>query len=91
MALYTLTGDDAFDDEEYDLLEGLTAAARELDQDQVREGRREEMRRLKYFDVYAEIPANSFDGEVVDTRWVDVQKCGFVRSRIVGKQFANER
>eukprot|EP00975_Prorocentrum_lima_P005975 1291294-Prorocentrum_lima.AAC.1 len=49
------------------------------------------MRRLKYFDVYFEIAANNFDGEVVDTRWVDVQKGGFVRSRIVGKQFANER
>ena len=91
MVLCALTEETTPEDEEHDLLEGLSWHEQELDQEQVREGRREERRRLKHFEVYEEIPEDTFDGEVVDTKWVQTPKEDFVRCRIVGKQYANER
>ena len=52
-----------------------------LDLRLVKEGRLDELRRLKHFDVY----------EVVDeceAKWVDRQRGDKVRSRIVARQFA---
>eukprot|EP00971_Amphidinium_carterae_P348914 6490741-Amphidinium_carterae.1 len=73
---------------EYDLLSDYVG---DLEHDQVREGRADEVRRLEHFDVKTEIDSHSYYGPVIPTRWVDVQKePQRVRSRVVGQQFKTE-
>ena len=56
----------------------------------VREGRLDELKRLKHFDVYEVVDASEATGQIVDAKWVNRQKRSVVRSRIVARQFATK-
>ena len=56
----------------------------------VNEGRLDELRRLKHFDVYEVVDEGEANGHVVDAKWVDRQKGSVLKSRIVARQFATE-
>ena len=59
-----------------------------LDSRLVKEGRLDEMKRLKHFGVYEVFDEWKATGQIVDAKWVDRQKGSAVRSRIVARQFA---
>ena len=61
-----------------------------LDPRLVREGRLDELKRLKHFDVYEAVDESEATGQIVDAKWVDRQKGSVVRSRIVAGQFATK-
>ena len=56
----------------------------------VREGRLDEMKRLKHFDVYEVVDESEATGQIVDSKWVDRKKGRVVRSRSVARQFATK-
>ena len=61
-----------------------------LDPRLVREGRLDELKRLKHFDVYEAVDESEATRQIVDAKWVDRQKGSVVRSRIVARQFATK-
>ena len=72
-------------EQRYDARTGLP-----LDFEQSEAGRRLEEERLQQFDVYEEITigqAKAEEIEIIDAGWVEDQREGFVRSRVVGREY----
>ena len=63
----------------------------ELNEKEVREGRMKEIEQLMEFGVFEPVRKSEADGTVLTSRWVDVQKCGFVRSRLVAREYATDK
>ena len=78
------------DDGEQAESDEIWGGKRWLDPRQVKEGRLEEVRRLKHFDVYEVVDEWEATGQIVDAKWVERQIGSVVRSRIVARQFATK-
>ena len=78
------------DDGEQAESDEIWGGKRWLDPRQVKEGRLEEVKRLKHFDVYEVVDEWEATGQIVDAKWVERQIGSVVRSRIVARQFATK-